>query len=83
MPIDKFTNLLETSELFFTPLAFHMKSDPFEGLLPAVTRDMTAAVINEKRQKMLCWIKNKEIQFSSLLDSSIRDAKLRELMSIK
>ncbi|WP_377706262.1 hypothetical protein ACFMKY_18095 [Pseudomonas protegens] len=35
MSIDKFINLLEDSGLFFSPLSFYKKSDPFEGYPPA------------------------------------------------
>jgi hypothetical protein len=80
MTLDKFINLLETSELFFTPLALYMKGDPFEGLLPEVARNMTAGAINIIRKKMLCEIKKAENHFSSLPDSLLQEAKLRELI---
>lgn len=35
MSIDKFINLLEDSGLFFSPLSFYKKTDPFEGYPPA------------------------------------------------
>jgi hypothetical protein len=36
MALDKFVDLLSTNELFFSPLAYYAKTDPFEGFLPAV-----------------------------------------------
>lgn len=35
MGLDKFVNLLEDSALFFSPLSFYEKTDPFEGYPPA------------------------------------------------
>lgn len=35
MGLDKFINLLEDSALFFAPLSFYEKTDPFEGYPPA------------------------------------------------
>lgn len=37
MSLDKFIDLLDTSELFFSSLSSYSQSDPFEGLLPQVT----------------------------------------------
>ncbi|MBC3411317.1 hypothetical protein HU720_08370 [Pseudomonas sp. SWRI51] len=39
MGIDKFINLLADSGLFFTPLSFYKKSDPFEGYPPRVAME--------------------------------------------
>ena len=36
MSLDKFIDLVSKNHLFFSPLAFYMKTDPFEGFLPAV-----------------------------------------------
>jgi hypothetical protein len=36
MSLDKFIDLLSMNQLYFAPLAFYMKTDPFEGFLPAV-----------------------------------------------
>jgi len=36
LSLDKLVNLLSTSALFFAPLSFFVKTDPFEGYLPAV-----------------------------------------------
>jgi hypothetical protein len=44
MSLDKFVDLLSTSELHFAPLASFMKSDPFEGYLPAVALEADAAI---------------------------------------
>lgn len=44
MSLDKLVDLLSTSELFFTPLASFVKSDPYEGYLPAVCMDADASM---------------------------------------
>jgi hypothetical protein len=36
MALDKFIDVLSMQHLFFCPLAFYIKSDPYEGYLPAV-----------------------------------------------
>ena len=37
--LDKFIDLLSKGELFFAPLSFFVKTDPFEGYLPAAAMD--------------------------------------------
>jgi hypothetical protein len=37
--LEKFIDLLSTGELFFAPLSFFVKTDPFEGYLPAAAMD--------------------------------------------
>lgn len=44
MSLDKLIDLLATSELFFTPLAWFQETDPFEGFLPAVALDADASI---------------------------------------
>jgi hypothetical protein len=45
--LDKLVDLLSTSELFFTPLATFVKTDPFEGYLPSVALDAYASVFRK------------------------------------
>jgi hypothetical protein len=42
--LDKLVDLLSTSELFFTPIAYFAQEDPFEGYLPAVCLRANASV---------------------------------------
>ncbi len=42
--LDKFVDLLSTSELFFSPLASFAQTDPFEGYLPTVALDAHASI---------------------------------------
>ena len=44
MSLDKLIDLLSTSELYFSPLASFMKSDPFEGYLPSVAFEADASI---------------------------------------
>ncbi|WP_250530693.1 hypothetical protein [Caballeronia sp. NCF4] len=44
LTLDKFINLIESSTLFFTPLAWYKETDPFEGYLPKVAIDAIAAI---------------------------------------
>ena len=45
MSLDKLIDLFATQELHFTPLASFVKSDPFEGYLPAVAMDADASIV--------------------------------------
>ncbi|MCK4135709.1 DUF2971 domain-containing protein (plasmid) [Ralstonia solanacearum] len=47
MPLDRFINLVDTSSLFFAPLAWYEKSDPFEGYLPRVAMESLASISAE------------------------------------
>jgi len=44
MSLDKLIDLLSTERLFFAPLSFFVKTDPFEGYLPAVAIEADAAI---------------------------------------
>jgi hypothetical protein len=44
LSLDKLIDLLSTGELFFVPLSFFVKTDPFEGYLPAVAMDALAGI---------------------------------------
>jgi hypothetical protein len=48
MSLDKLIDLLSTRELHFTPLAFFVKSDPFEGYVPAVSLEAVASIFRPK-----------------------------------
>ncbi|QIP55444.1 hypothetical protein [Hafnia alvei] len=40
MSLDKFIDLIDSSELFLSPLAFYENTDPFEGLMPLPVKKM-------------------------------------------
>lgn len=42
--LDKFINLIDSRALFFAPLAWYEKTDPFEGYLPRVAMEALASV---------------------------------------
>jgi len=44
MSLDKLVDLLSTGELFFTPLAFLVATDPFEGYLPEVAMEADSEI---------------------------------------
>ena len=44
LSLDKLIDLLDTGELFFAPLASFIKSDPYEGYLPAVAMEAHAGI---------------------------------------
>jgi hypothetical protein len=48
MSLDKLVDLLFAKELHFTPLAFFVKSDPFEGYVPAVSLEAIASIFRPK-----------------------------------
>ncbi len=48
MSLDKLIDLLSTKELFFAPLSSFMKTDPYEGLLPAAAIDAFAEIFRAK-----------------------------------
>ncbi|WP_311781314.1 MULTISPECIES: DUF2971 domain-containing protein [Pantoea] len=62
MSLDKFIDILATRELFFTPLAFYSKTDPFEGLIPKVAMDAIAGVI-QKSAEMIKSVSSQTTQF--------------------
>ncbi|GAI39952.1 unnamed protein product, partial [marine sediment metagenome] len=41
--LDKFINLIDSRALFFAPLAWYEKTDPFEGYLPRVAMEALAS----------------------------------------
>jgi hypothetical protein len=47
LSFDKLVDLLSTSELFFSPLATFVKTDPFEGYLPSVALDAYASTFQQ------------------------------------
>ena len=52
MSIDKFINLLEDSSLFFSPLSYYEKTDPFEGYPPPKMIEMLYSVQDSFYEKM-------------------------------
>ena len=52
LSLDKFIDLVESKSLFFAPLAWYEKTDPFEGYLPRVAMEAMASVsINARDQQ--------------------------------
>lgn len=47
MSLDKLINLFESEALFFTPLSYYAKSDPFEGYLPKVAFEALNTIFGE------------------------------------
>jgi len=53
LPLDKFIDLLESKTLFFAPLAWFEKTDPFEGYVPHVAMEAMAAIARKHRDEHL------------------------------
>jgi hypothetical protein len=83
MSLDKLIDLLSTSELYFAPLASFVKTDPFEGYLPAVALEADASIfrphlkdaelafelVEEHRRNLGCEVTSEEqALFQSRLD---------------
>ncbi|HDG1710098.1 DUF2971 domain-containing protein [Kluyvera ascorbata] len=47
MSLDKFIDIIDSEELYFTPLSYYSKSDPYEGLLPRIILDAFSNVIRD------------------------------------
>jgi len=76
MPLDKFIDLVSTRTLFFAPLAWYAKSDPFEGYLPKVAMDAIASISRKFRDEQLQLMRS---LFSNVPEPhSIEIEKLRE-----
>ncbi|MCF6764108.1 DUF2971 domain-containing protein [Pseudomonas fragi] len=58
MSIDKFINLLEDSGLFFSPLSFYKKSDPFEGYPPSFIIKLMYSVGDKFHEDIGGWIQH-------------------------
>ncbi|MGA4422897.1 DUF2971 domain-containing protein [Ralstonia nicotianae] len=53
LSLDKFIDFVESESLFFAPLAWYEKTDPFEGYLPRVAMNAMASVsINARNQQL-------------------------------
>lgn len=50
--LDKLVNLLEAESLYFTPLSFYEKSDPFEGYIPKVGLEALATLLGASDNKL-------------------------------
>lgn len=46
--LDKLIDLLSTAELFFAPLSFFVKADPYEGFLPAAGMEAIGGIFRPK-----------------------------------
>lgn len=53
MSLDKFIDLVESKTLFFSPLAWYSKTDPFEGYAPQVAIDAFASISKRYRDTHL------------------------------
>jgi hypothetical protein len=51
MSLDKFIDLVESKTLFFTPLAWYSKTDPFEGYAPHAVMEAMASVSRRFRDQ--------------------------------
>jgi hypothetical protein len=51
MSLDKFIDLVESKTLFFAPLAWYAKTDPFEGYLPPVAMEAMASIATNARDQ--------------------------------
>jgi hypothetical protein len=51
--LDKFIDLVATKTLFFAPLDWYARSDPFEGYLPSVAMDVFASISRSYRDEHL------------------------------
>lgn len=51
LSLDKFIDLVESKTLFFTPLAWYSKTDPFEGYMPEVGMDAMASISRKYRDQ--------------------------------
>ncbi|WP_112067640.1 DUF2971 domain-containing protein [Herbaspirillum rubrisubalbicans] len=51
MSLDKFIDLVESKTLFFAPLAWFEKTDPFEGYLPQVCMEAVASISRKFRDE--------------------------------
>lgn len=52
MSIDKLIHLFEEETLFFTPLSYYAKSDPFEGYLPKVAFEALSSIFGESYKEI-------------------------------
>lgn len=53
LPLDKFIDLVESKTLFFAPLAWFSKTDPFEGYAPQVAINAMASASKKFRDQQL------------------------------
>lgn len=75
MPLDKFIDLVSTKTLFFAPLAWYAKSDPFEGYLPSVALDVFASISRRFRDEHL--------QIMEKLFSNVPEARSIEITKLR
>jgi hypothetical protein len=53
LSLDKFIDLVESNTLFFTPLAWYSKTDPFEGYVPQIAIETMASISRKYRDQHL------------------------------
>jgi hypothetical protein len=86
MSLDKLIDLISTAELFFAPLSFFVKADPYEGYLPMVAMDAFRDIFRPKVSDIESFIpvledhcKREGREFSSdmreMLDRNLEDLK--------
>lgn len=52
MSLDKLVNLLEFESLYFSPLSYYERSDPFEGYLPKVAFEVLGKVFSSRNKEL-------------------------------
>lgn len=52
MSLDKLVNLLESESLYFAPLSFYEKSDPYEGYIPKVAFEALSTVLGASNKNL-------------------------------
>ncbi|MEN3069110.1 DUF2971 domain-containing protein [Uliginosibacterium sediminicola] len=57
LSLEKFIDLVDSKTLFFSPLAWYEKTDPFEGYVPRVAMDAFAALSNNWREQQILSIR--------------------------
>jgi hypothetical protein len=53
LSLDKLIDLVESKTLFFTPLAWYSKTDPFEGYMPQVGMEAMASISRKYRDQSI------------------------------
>ncbi|SAL54050.1 hypothetical protein AWB69_05727 [Caballeronia udeis] len=78
LSLDKFIDLVESNTLFFTPLAWYSKTDPFEGYAPQVAINAMASISRSYRDQHLVVVDRLERTIPPNAPAEIRE-QLRQL----
>lgn len=57
LSLERFIDLVDSKTLFFSPLAWYEKTDPFEGYMPRVAMEAIASVSNKSRDQTISSIR--------------------------